>query len=331
MQRRMLRAYGPGCDGSIVDSKLGPIPESATWIDLEEPTHDEERLVEQSIGLEVPTQAEMAEIEPSSRFYEQDGAIYVTISALCGVTDGIPSSSPIGFVLAGNRLVTVRYATPKPIRNFVDHVRREPELARNAPTVLTRLLDAIVERLADELEATGEEIEKVSHHIFRPEPGHGDRMPRVPTDRLAALLRRIGRTQGLLARARETGVSAARAIGFLAGTERVRDDEAFRERIQSLSADIASLSDHSAFLASNLTFLLDASLGLINVEQNAIIKIFSVAAVIFLPPTLVGTIYGMNFRHMPELNWLYGYPFALALMMLSAVLPYWFFKRRGWL
>jgi magnesium transporter len=327
----MLRAYGPGCDGSVVEAKLGKIPAGATWIDLEEPTTEEEKLVERCIGVEVPTQQEMAEIEPSSRFYEQDGAIYVTLSVLCGIADGIPAATPIGFVLADNRLVTVRYATPKPFRTLMQHIRREPDLVRDAPTALVRMLDAIIERLADELETTGEEIEKISRQIFSTEAAEGDPVKRVPADRLAALLRRIGRTQGLLARARETGVSAARAIGFLAATERVRGDQAFRDRIRSLGADIASLSDHSAFLGSNLTFLLDASLGLINVEQNAIIKIFSVAAVIFLPPTLVGTVYGMNFEHMPELGWLFGYPFALALMLMSAVLPYWFFKRRGWL
>jgi magnesium transporter len=326
----MLRAYGPACDGSIIDAAHQRIPDQATWVDLEEPTHAEERLVEQCLGLDVPTREELAEIEPSSRFYERNGAIYMTMSTLVGVQDGVPSSTPIAFVLTGNRLVTVRYATPKPVRSFMLHVHREPELARDAPTVLARLLDAIVDRLADELEAAGEEIESISTHIFR----RADRPPterRVPADRLEALLTRIGRAQGLLARIRETGVSSARTIGFLLATERVRRDEHLRERVQSLNADIASLGDHSAFLSSNLTFLLDASLGLISVEQNAIIKIFSVAAVIFLPPTLVGTVYGMNFEHMPELKWLFGYPFALALMVISAVLPYWFFRRRGWL
>ena len=326
----MLRAFGPACDGSIIDPACGRVPDQATWVDLEEPTAAEERLVEQCLGLDVPTREELAEIEPSSRFFERDGAIYMTMSTLVGVQDGEPSSTPIAFVLTGNRLVTVRYATPKPVRNFMEHVDREPGLARDAATVLTRLLDAIVERLADELEAAGEEIEQISGQIFRREDRPA-RERRVPADQLEALLNRIGRAQALLARIRETGVSAARTIGFLFGTERVRRDEQLRERVHSLSADLASLGDHSAFLASNLTFLLDASLGLISVEQNAIIKIFSVAAVIFLPPTLVGTIYGMNFEHMPELGWLFGYPFALALMVMSAVLPYWFFRRRGWL
>jgi magnesium transporter len=330
MQPPMLRAYGPGCDGSCVDPTHVKIPDGATWIDLEEPTREEEQLVERCIKMNVPTREELAEIEPSSRFYERGNAIYMTMSTLIGVMDGNPSSTPIGFVLSGNRLVTIRYATPKPVRTFMLHVQREPDLVRDASTVLARLLDAIVDRLADELEAAGDEIDTISNHIFRRDVAEPS-AKRRSADRLEALLTRIGRAQGLLARIRETTVSAARTIGFLASTDRVRNEPELRERVQSLAADVASLSDHSAFLSSNLTFLLDASLGLISIEQNAIIKIFSVAAVIFLPPTLVGTVYGMNFEHMPELGWRFGYPFALLLMVISAVLPYWFFRRRGWL
>ena len=327
----MLRAYGPGCDGKAIDAHLQKIPDAAAWIDLEEPTEEEELLVERCLKLDVPTPEELKEIEPSSRLYEQNGAIYMTMSTLWGVEDGVPSAAPIGFVLAGKRLVTVRYVTPKPVRTFTAHVRRDPELVKDGVTALIRLLDAIIDRLADELENSGEEIERISGHIFRRDSQEQKTRRRIQPERLEALLTRIGRAQGLLAKVRETALSANRLIGFLAATERIRAAPADRERVQSLAADVTSLIDHSAFLAGNLTFLLEASLGLISVEQNAIIKIFSVAAVIFLPPTLVGTVYGMNFDHMPELGWLYGYPFAIGLMILSAILPYWFFRRRGWL
>src|SRR3954447_5779324 len=161
----MLRTYGPGCDGSIVDPKLQKIPDEATWIDLEEPTNEEEELVERCITVDVPTQDEMAEIEPSSRLYEQNGALYMTVSVLIGVEDGVPSSTPIGFVFTGNRLVTIRYATPKPVRAFSEHARREPQLVCDAPTALVRLLDAIIDRLADELEGIAAEIERLSSSI----------------------------------------------------------------------------------------------------------------------------------------------------------------------
>ena len=327
----MLRAYGPGCDGNIIDSKLEKIPEEATWIDLEEPTEEEERLVERCLELDVPTPEELKEIEPSSRLYEQNGAIYMTMSTLYGVQDGVPAASPIGFVLAGNRLVTVRYVTPKPWLSFSAHARRDPELVKDSVTALIRLLDAIIDRLADELEVSGEEIESISQHIFQRRAAESRRRERIPAERLEALLTRIGRAQALLAKARETAVSSGRVIAFLIATDRIRAVQADRERVQSLASDINSLVEHSAFLASNLTFLLEASLGLINIEQNSAIKVFSVAAVVLLPPTLVAGVYGMNFEHMPELNWLAGYPWALALMLLSAILPYWWFKRRGWL
>jgi magnesium transporter len=327
----MLRAYGPGCDGTPIDAHLQKIPDAAAWIDLEEPTEEEELLVERCLKLDVPTPEELKEIEPSSRLYEEHGALYMTMSTLVGVTDGEPSSTPIGFVLAGERLVTVRYATPKPVLNFMNHARRNPDLVRDGVTAMIRLLDAIIDRLADELEAAGDELDAISQLIFRRREEFKGRQRRLTAERLEALLKRIGAAQGLLARIRETAVSSGRLVSFLGATDRIRADPHDRERVQSLGADVSSLVEHSAFLSSNLTFLLEASLGLISVEQNAIIKIFSVAAVIFLPPTLVGTIYGMNFEHMPELDWRIGYPFALGMMVLSAILPYWWFKRRGWL
>jgi magnesium transporter len=161
----MLRAYGPGCDGSLITIDQA-IPDGATWIDLEEPTREEERQVERCVGLNVPTQDELAEIEPSSRFFERDGALYMTLSTVRGIEEGAPEVTPIGFVLTADRLVTVRYATPKPVLAFIQHLRQEPELARDAITVLVRLLDAIIDRLADELEELGGEIETVSSTVF---------------------------------------------------------------------------------------------------------------------------------------------------------------------
>jgi len=325
----MLRTFGPGCDGSIIEAKADKIPDGATWIDLEEPTDEEEKLVERCVRLNVPTQEELAEIEPSSRLYERDGALYMTISALCGIADGDPTTTPLGFVLANDRLVTVRYATPKPVRLFMEHVRREPELARDATTVMVRMLDAIIDRLADELEGLGTELERISAHIF--ERRLEDR--RIPATRLTALLTRIGRAQTLLAKIRYSAVSTSRMLSFLGGSSMLHQDvqKDARRHVESLYTDVTSLSEHASFQSDNLTFLLDASLGLISVEQNAAMKLFSWAALIFLPPTLVAGIYGMNFHHMPELSWLYGYPFALTLVIASAVMPLWYFKRRGWI
>jgi magnesium transporter len=326
----MLRAYGPKCDGSVIDAAKGQrIPDDATWIDMEEPTREEEKLVEQCVGVQVPTHEDMFEIEPSSRLYEENGALYMTLSALHGVEDGHPQSDPISFVLTADRLVTVRYVTPKPIRVVQNHARRDKSLVHDNLTVLHSLLDSIIDRLADELEAVGGEVEKISTLIFHKQAD----ARRIPADRLTALLTRIGRTQILLAKVRETAVSTARLLSFLSGTGRLKVQEAdvIRDRILSLARDVRSLVDHSSFLADNLTFLLDASLGLISIEQNAAMKLFSWAALVFLPPTLVAGIYGMNFEHMPELDWLYGYPMALTLILVTAVVPIWYLKRRGWI
>ena len=325
----MLRAYGPGCDGSIVDARVQHIPDEATWIDLDEPTHEEERLVEHCINVDVPTQDEMAEIEPSSRLYERNGALYMTISALRGVDEDQPTTAPIGFVLAGNRLVTIRYATPKPIRSFENHARRDPELVRDGPTALVRLLDATIDRLADELERVSAIMEELSGEIFQ--ESAQDR--RIPVKKLTALLSRIGRVQRLLTKIRYSAVTTLRMLSFLAGSTRVNADKAqeLRNHVASLTTDVTSLSEHASYLIDSLQFLLDASLGLISIEQNAAMKIFSWAALVFLPPALIAGIFGMNFRYMPELDWHYGFPLCLALMVATMIGPYLFFKNRGWI
>ena len=325
----MLRTYGPGCDGSVIDPKVERIPDEATWIDLEEPTKEEEGLVERCIQVGVPTEDEMKEIEPSSRLYERDGVLYMTVSVLFGVADGNPSTTPVGFVLANGRLVTIRYATPKPLMVFAGHVQREPDLARDSVTVLVRLLDSIIDRLADELENVGSEIEQISSHIF----ARDLEARRIPATRLTALLTRIGRAQTLLAKIRYSAVSSNRMLSFLGGSNLMHAPAQVdaRHHLTSLTTDITSLSEHSSFLSDNLTFLLDASLGLISIEQNAAMKLFSWAAVVFLPPTLIAGIFGMNFHYMPELDWKWGYPLSLLAMVASGVLPYFYFRRRGWI
>lgn len=323
----MLRAYGPNCDGSIIVA-TGEIPPTATWIDLEKPTRDEEQLVERSLGFAVPTRDDMVEIEPSSRLYERDGTLVMTISVLFGLQEGNPQSEPIGFVLRTGKLVTVRYVTPKPWLAFTREVSVAPDLVQDSQTALTRLLDAIVDRLADELESSGEAIEQLSRAIFRDQEGR-----RNSTQRLESVLQKIGRLQSLVAKIRETTVSTARALSFLSASDRFSPAGCVRvrEHLTSISADVAALIDHSAYQSSQLTFLLDASLGLISIEQNAAMKLFSWVAIVFLPPTLVAGVFGMNFRHMPELDAWWGYPASLVLMLVSAVVPLWILRRRGWI
>ncbi len=325
----MLRLFGPDCTPQPIDAAAcEALPEGAIWVDLLEPTREEELLAEKFIGSNIPTRAELSEIEPSSRLYQKRGKAFLTMSVLHGIGEGHPGSDAVGFILSDEHLVSVRYIDPKPFVIFAEHIYSDPELAGDAKTLFVRLLDAIVDRLADEFEVAGKDIEAVSRQIF---DHHTHRSQRNPELRLEALLMRIGKVQMLLAKLRETAVSTTRLLTFLESIDMIDQDSANLRHVQSLIADAEALSDHSNFLGDNLTFLLDASLGLINLEQNGVMKLFSVFAVVFMPPTLIAGIYGMNFDHMPELKWLFGYPMALALILASAVIPLLFARRRGWL
>ena len=325
----MLRTFGPGCSPKPIDAREAvPDVANAVWIDLLEPTREEEALAENIIGTNIPTRAEMLEIEPSSRLYEKDGVTFMTMSVIYGIKDCEPATDPVSFILTDTHLVTVRYIDPAPFLVFADHAYADHALTQDALTVLMRLLDAIVDRLADELEEAGRELETISMRIF-------DRAPRDrrrnPERRYEALMIRIGKVQRLLARLRESSVSTSRMLGFLGSLDLMAGRDSERRHVRSLVNDARALDDHSDFLAENLNFLLDASLGMIALEQNFVMKVFSIVAVVLMPPTLIAGIYGMNFKHMPELPHVWGYPWALGLMLVSAILPFWFARRRGWL
>lgn len=326
----MLRVYACGMAPSemkVID-EAAVLPDDAIWIDMVSPTSAEEKFVEHAIGIGVPTRDEMVEIEPSSRLYRDAGALFLTANLVTGADSGDPSSTAVSFVLTATKLVTVRYGEAKVFDRFCAHAVRAPALCENATLVLVNLLDAIVDRLADVLENVGDEMDNISKSTFR--RGKNDRQQRMTNVALQVLLARIGHAQNILSKSRDSAVSLSRLISFLSFAIK-KDARGSSERLKSLSRDLASLTDQTTYLGNNITFLLDAALGLINIEQNAIIKIFSVAAVIFMPPTLVASIYGMNFHFMPELDWHYGYPGAIGLMIVSAILPYSFFKSRGWL
>ena len=186
------------------------------------------------------------------------------------------------------------------------------------------MLEAIVDRLADILEHAGRGIDDISRSIFRRDAGS--------TRDFQTILEQIGRKGDLTSNMRDSLLTLERLVGFLSHASLQRKSaKDVRDRIKTLSRDIRSLLDHASFLSQKITFLLDATLGMINIEQNATIKIFSIAAVIFMPPTVIASIYGMNFKYMPELDWSLGYPAAIALMVISAIMPYAYFKRKGWL
>jgi magnesium transporter len=324
----MIKAFVVEKDRLRVVEDLQEHRDQVIWADLLVPTKEEEAAVESWIGVGVPTREEMEEIEISSRLYTEDGVYFMT-ATLPAHTDGDdPVMSPVTFVLAGNRLVTVRYHEPRAFQTFPMRAEKVSTGCTSGEAILISLLEAIVDRLADIIERAGHDIDEISHGIFQSSETKATKRDRD----FKKILQQIGRKEELASSLRESLVSLQRLSGFLGhatGTEKSSKD--IRARVKTLARDVLSLTDHVTFLSQKITFLLDATLGMINIEQNGIIKIFSVAAVVFLPPTLVASAYGMNFDIMPELKWVLGYPFALALMLISAVLPFLYFKRRGWL
>lgn len=305
----------------------GEVAGETVWIDLLNPAAEEEAMVERALGLDVPTRAEMREIEVSNRFYTEAGAHFMTALLMQAVEGEAPVISNVTFILAGQRLVTVRYAEPKAFRVFADRACKADPQCTSGPELLIGLLETIVQRQADHIERIQDEVETIAPQIFGQKSAGGLR-----GRRLDVLLRTVGRAGDLTSRAQESAVSVNRTLNYFADIARTRGDgNGLLSRIDSAARDVASLVEHLRSLSGRTAFLLDATLGSISNEQNQIIKLFSVMAVMLMPPTLVASVYGMNFANMPELQWTYGYPMALGMMFVSALIPFLYFRRKGWL
>lgn len=304
------------------------IPPDAVWIDMLRPTYEEEALVERAVGVDVPTHEEMLEIEVSSRLYDEDGRLFMTATVLSRTDTAQPAARPITFVLTPAHLVTVRYTEPKSFEMFSARCAKAG-LGTDPASLLIGLLDAVIDRTADTLERLAAEMDVLSAKIFQPRFGANRRRTDVEYH---DVLREIGQKGELNAKIQESLLSVGRLATYLGQALLAgKPGRDLRGRVKTLGRDVNSLTEHAHFLGDRVTFLLDATLGLINIEQNAIIKIVSIATLVFLPPTVIASVYGMNFQFMPELAWPWGYPLALGLMAVSAVLPYLVFRRIGWL
>ncbi|MBI1651228.1 magnesium transporter CorA family protein [Hyphomicrobium sulfonivorans] len=304
-----------------------PLSGNSVWIDLLQPTSDEDRFAEEALGVDIPSRAEMREIEPSNRFYYERGAYFMTASIVYAVESPMPKTTPVTFILSGDRLVTVRYAEPRAFPIYRQRVEKGDAPCGNGSSIMTGLIDAIIHRMADLIERIQDEVERLAQSVFDLRGGIQTR-----NRRLDVVLKRIGKAGDITARAEDSAASLSRMLLYFTQAAQDRgDDPRIRQRIKAALRDINSLLDHTKFLSQRISFILDATLGMISNEQNQIIKLFSVMAVILLPPTLVASVYGMNFKHMPELEWTYGYPWALGLMVLAALGPIIYFRRKGWI
>ncbi|TWA71584.1 magnesium transporter [Azospirillum brasilense] len=329
--------------GRVVEQPLAlgePLPPNTVWIDLLRPDEAERAHVGAVTGCDLPTREEMKEIEASSQLYTEGEAVYLTSSVIARADSPMPEQGEVTFVLTPRHMITVRFTEPRSVATFAARTSRQPELLASAEDALLGILDAVIDRVADVLELIGARIDGLSARIFTDSlnsggfggggSGGGGRAAKKP-DELQDVLRGIGRAGDLTHKVRDSLAGLDRLVAFLSSVAAGRLTKEQKAALKTLSRDLRSLNEHAGFLAHEANFLLDATLGLINIEQNAIIKIFSVVSVALMPPTLIASAYGMNFHYMPELDWDFGYPMAILLMVLSAVVPLWYFRRRGWL
>ena len=298
------------------------------WVDLEDPTLEEKRWVKQYYGLSIPEDAIDDDIEESARFYEEDnGELHIRSDFLVADPDA-PRQVRVAFILnvanaqvrSHGVLFSIHDETVPALRLLRMRARRMPGLLSDAKEVLLTLLDTDTEYCADTLEGIYDELEQVSKKVLDGNVGDDD---------AGEVLGAIARQEDMNGRIRRNVMETRRAVGFLMRSK-LLDAGQFEDARQILR-DIDSLDSHTTFLFDKINFLMDATVGFININQNKIIKLFSVASVALLPPTLVASLYGMNFQFMPELQWRFGYAWALGLMVASALLPMWYFRRRGWL
>ena len=302
-----------------IDSLDGLTSARPVWVDLEDPSPEEKSWIAVKFGLVIPADIIDDDLEESARFYEEDGAIHIRSDFLID-DDEAPRNVRVAFILHENVLFSVHREDLPVFRLLRMRARRIPALIEDAKDVLLKLYDADAEYSADTLEGIYDDLEKVSRRVLKDE---------VNDQAAGEALAAIARQEDLNGRIRRNVMDTRRAVSFMMRARMLNADQ-FEEARQILR-DIDSLDSHTAFLFDKINFLMDATVGFININQNKIIKIFSVASVALLPPTLIASIYGMNFQYMPELNQTWGYPAALVLMVASAVGPMLYFRKRGWL
>jgi magnesium transporter len=318
---------------TITDLSAPALPADVVWVDLLNGDPAEVAFIERSTGLHVPTLMELSEIESSSRLRVEKSALYLSTPLVLRTEFGEPLTTSVGFVLRHDLLITIRFAEIKVFSAFAESAAKPDAVHHSGAGAFTGLLGAIVDRMADGLESIGTDLDIVSKRIFHTNAARTTvhlRPAREDAD-LREILRRVGRAGDLTAKIRDSLLGLGRMVPYVVslGADWLPAD--VKPHLETLRLDIASLNDYDAHLTNNVQLLLDATLGLINIEQNNIIKVLTIVSVVGVPPTLVASMYGMNFKHMPELGWAWGYPYGLALIALSAILPLLWFKLRGWL
>jgi magnesium transporter len=312
----------------LIGSFAAPAGGSPIWLDLAQPTEDERRQVAQQCKLHVPSRDELSEIESSSRLFSREGLLCVSMPAIPPKDSTELAPPPLGFVLTPSVLVTIRFSE-------IHGVERTAALFKTANPPATSvhafvsILEAMVDYGADLLEHLAQDVAAISRSSFR-QYADAPMKVRKTTRALRAALMKIGSAGEHLSSVRETLLGLQRIASFAPEAARAWFPPDVHDRLQTIIRDVASLADFETHLSDKVQFLLDAVLGFINTEQNEIFKVLTIASVVGIPPTLIASMYGMNFKNMPELSWSFGYEWGLALILISTLLPILWFKSRGW-
>jgi magnesium transporter len=316
-------------EGGAVRTSTDPdLPGAVIWIDLLDPTQEERDFVEGRARVRVPSKQALSEIEATSRLIVERGVLYLSTPIVARGDTQDAYLSPAGFVLSPKLLVTIRYAELSTFDAVAERVRSDETLASSIG-VFTALLEAVVDRGADVLEHLGAETDRISRSVFRGDTA--DRRHPVRSTRvLRETLRKVGAIGERVSQARDVLLGVGRIGSFTNDLGHEWIGPEFQVRLSAVQKDIASLNDYEAHLAGKVQFLLDAVLGYITIEQNDLFKVLTIASVVGIPPTVMAGIWGMNFKFMPELDWHWGYPLALAAITLSTIVPLVWFKARGW-
>jgi len=315
---------------AVTDLSASALPAGVVWVDLLNGNEAEVGFVERATGLHVPTLTELSEIESSSRLRVEMGVLYLSTPIVFRDESGEPDTTSVGFVLRHDLLITIRYTDLRVFRTFAETAAKPGAVHASSAGAFVGLVEAMVDRMADVLEGIEADLDGVSKRIFRRDAAKRRRPAREDAD-LREILRKVGRAGDLTSKIRDSLLGLGRMVPYVVSLGADWLSAEVRPHLETARQDIASLNDYDTHLTNNVQLLLDATLGLINIEQNNIIKVLTIVSVVGVPPTLVASMYGMNFKTIPEYDWAWGYPYGLTVIALSAILPLLWFKLRGWL
>ena len=327
----MLTFYGAGTRGAIsVDLATNALPAAVNWIDAVDPTTTETDFLKRIMGARIPSRDDLIEIESSSRLSSEGETLLMSLPATIKDSSGYPKGTPIGFVVDKDKVATIRFDHLPSLEAFAAHICAQGKLSAGGMGATISILEIIVDHIADVLERVGTDLDEMSREIFLSVRPPKDRRPRRANEALRHTLQKVGRNGDLVSKVSESLLGLSRMIPYLTTKTNGQLSADFKMRLDTIGQDAHSLHEFQDHLTNKTQFLLDTLLGLANIEQNNVFRVLTVVSVVGIPPTFFASMYGMNFKGMPEYDWAHGYAYGLTLIVCSALAPAIWFKIKGW-